>query len=175
MKHEVSSFYKQFRVERGQEEEKYIPPFQEKKNISYSKPVTKKRKFLEKYGDIENTIDSFDSTDLAFFFQQKAKENGIRYEIVNMRRDVGIFKNLLKHYQSHEICLMVEFLFESNQDYLNVRELQPTVLSSGWSNKIYQDAMLWIDDEYIPKSESRRSEREWIRKNKEDIKIGVWE
>jgi hypothetical protein len=138
--------------------------------------------FLRKYDDLEKYISSFTTSDLTYFFREKAHENGSRYSISNMKRDMGIFKALLQEYSSFEICSMIEFLFTSGQKYLKITTLQPTVLSSNWRNTIFNDTMLWLDDKFNPnkKSEkikrkpvSRNQEREW-QKGKKQVKMGEW-
>ena len=70
--------------------------------------------FLEKYGNLSETVDSFKTQDLMYFFREKARESGVKYVIANMKRDMGIFKKLQENYTPREICLMVEFIFCSN-------------------------------------------------------------
>lgn len=71
---------------------------------------------------------------------------------------------------------MIEFLFNSNQNYLDKTSLQPTVLISSWCNTIYRDSLLWVDDKYSPKtSKPKREKREWDRETETDnAKIGEW-
>lgn len=137
--------------------------------------------FKEKYNHLEDQIDSFTTRDLMYFFREKAKEAGVKYVIANMKRDMGIFKKLQSNYSIREICLMIEFIFFSEQDYLDKSITQPTVLASSWCNTIYRDALLWVDDQYVPSgrksSKSERiSKREWQREvTGERVSIGEWE
>lgn len=135
--------------------------------------------FMEKYNHLEDTIDSFNARDLMYFFREKAKEGGYKYVIANMKRDMGIFKKLLSNYEPKEVCLMIEFIFFSEQDYLDKSITQPTVLASSWCNTIYRDALLWVDDQYIPSPKfSKKSQptREWSRESTtEKASIGEWE
>ena len=137
--------------------------------------------FLEKYGNLSSTVDDFKTQDLMYFFREKARESGVKYVIANMKRDMGIFKRLQENYTPREICLMIEFIFCSNQNYLDITITQPTVLSSSWCNTIYRDSLLWADDQYEPtvrattKKESIRK-REWQREvTGEKTMIGAWE
>ena len=134
--------------------------------------------FLQKYEDIENTVDSFNTNDLMYFFREKAKESGVRYVIANMKRDLGIFKKLQTDYEPREICLMIEFIFFSEQNYLDKAITQPTVLTSTWCNTIYRDSIAWANDEYDPniKSVKQKSTREWKGNTSTDsAKVGDWD
>lgn len=132
--------------------------------------------FLNRYYDLDNHITTFTTTDLVYFFREKAKETGVKYVISNMKRDCGIFKRLLADYKPEEICLMIEFLFCSPQNYLDVNTIQPTILVSAWCNTIYHDAMLWLDDKYVPRSNtgSNRPVREWGEATGDKTNIGSW-
>ena len=137
--------------------------------------------FLNKYHDLENTIDTFKPQDLMYYFREKSAESGYKYVISNMKRDLGIFKKLLNNYSPSEVCLMIEFLFNSEQNYLDPAIIQPTVLVSGWCNTIYRDSMLWVDDKYIPKFNTspikkQNKSREWGNKGSETkTNIGEWD
>ena len=137
--------------------------------------------FLDKYNHLSETIDSFKTQDLMYFFREKARESGVKYVIANMKRDMGIFKKLQENYTPREICLMIEFIFCSNQNYLDITITQPTVLSSSWCNTIYRDSLLWAEDAYEP-TERKTTRREHIKKRDwqtevtgEKISIGEWE
>lgn len=137
--------------------------------------------FLDKYNHLSETIDEFKTQDLMYFFREKARESGVKYVIANMKRDMGIFKKLQENYTPREICLMIEFIFCSNQNYLDITITQPTVLSSSWCNTIYHDSLLWANDEYEPveKAVTKKEhikKREWQREvTEEKTSIGAWE
>lgn len=134
--------------------------------------------FLQKYEDIENKVDSFTTYDLMYFFREKAREVGVKYVIANMKRDLGIFKKLQSDYEPREICLMIEFIFSSNQNYLDRDITQPTVLSSTWCNTIYRDSIAWANDEYDPNMRpvKQKAVREWKGDTSTDkAKVGEWE
>ena len=137
--------------------------------------------FLDKYHHLSETIDEFKTQDLMYFFREKAQESGVKYVIANMKRDMGIFKKLQENYTPREICLMIEFIFCSNQNYLDISITQPTVLSSSWCNTIYRDSILWANDEYEPVEKTitkkeRIKKREWQREvTGEKANIGEWE
>ena len=136
--------------------------------------------FLDKYNHLSETIDDFKTQDLMYFFREKARESGVKYVIANMKRDMGIFKKLQENYTPREICLMIEFIFCSNQNYLDTTITQPTVLSSSWCNTIYHDSILWANDEYEPtervvSKKERIKKREWKREvTGEKANIGEW-
>lgn len=137
--------------------------------------------FLDKYNHLSETIDEFKTQDLMYFFREKARESGVKYVIANMKRDMGIFKKLQENYTPREICLMIEFIFCSNQNYLDISITQPTVLSSSWCNTIYRDSLLWAEDKYEPVEKTvtkkeRIKKREWQREvTGEKVVLGEWE
>ena len=182
----VGDLMKSFRAVRNQSSETTAPPPRKRSSKSSSAPssLTYKKSpqelFMTKYYDLENNIDSFGTSDILYFFVQKASENGVKYVIANFAKDMTCAKKLLSNYSPREVCLMIEFLFESGQTYLDVHNLNLGVISSRWCNKIYQDSMLWVDDEYVetPKrnsSKSSRPKREWERSNSNSVKVGKWE
>ena len=128
-----------------------------------------------KMEDINNYIEDFTPFDLVTFFKVKAEDSNSRYVISN-GRDCGAMKKLQKNFSNEEICLMVEFMFESDQNYLDKKTLQPTVLISGWQTTIFNDSQLWFNDEYTPKKKTKKEKpkREWSGDNKNTAKIGEW-
>lgn len=134
--------------------------------------------FLEKYANLEETVDEFTTNDLMYFFREKAREAGVKYVIANMKRDLGIFKKLQSDYEPREICLMIEFIFCSGQKYLDVAITQPTVLASTWCNTIYRDSIAWANDEYDPnvRTVKQKAVREWSGDTSTDkAKVGEWD
>lgn len=160
-----------YRTLRGQIEKAYIPePVKRNVTSDYY------QSFLKKYRSMdEESIASFNARDLMYFFREKSKEADCKYVIANMHRDMGIFKRLQSSYSNIEICTMVEFLFNSSQDYLERMGLQPTVLASAWCNTIYSDTVLWVEDKYFPKSKKVKPQREWKSENKDSVRIGEWD
>lgn len=135
--------------------------------------------FMVKYKRLPDSAEGFTTKDLVYFFREKASESGVKYVINNFPRDMAIFKRLKDNYSIPEILLMIEFLFSGDQTYIKTSGTAPTVLISGWGNKIYSDSILWADDEYIeqPKKKDRTSKREWNKSadKKSYSKIGEWE
>lgn len=133
--------------------------------------------FLYKYEHLDESISSFKTKDLCYFFREKACESGSKYVISNMKRDMGIFKKLQNDFEISEILLMIEFIFSGEQTYLDISITQPTVLTSRWVNKIYKDSVDWANDSYVDKksiTNNNISKREWKSSNKK-TKIGDWE
>lgn len=132
--------------------------------------------FKDKYERLSETVDSFNTRDLMYYFREKANENGFKYVISNMQRDMGIFKKLQQSYSPREICLMIEFIYTSNQNYLEKDRTQPTVLASSWCNTLYRDSLLWADDNYVPRAKKTVVSREWKEDSAENkAEIGGWE
>ena len=90
--------------------------------------------------------------------------------------DLPIYRRLRENYDNREICGMIEFLFRSEQDYLNKDRLSPNLLASQWVNTIYADTQLWLDDKYSPNStKKKQKQREWSESKNDDVKIGGWD
>lgn len=136
--------------------------------------------FLKKYANLEDYIDKFSTRDLVYYFREIANESGYKYTIANIKKDMAIMKRLQKHYTPKEICGMIEFLYDSEQDYLEKDRLSPNLLASQWVNTIYADMQLWVEDKYVPKSKKANKthdkSREWNNdNNSENDFIGNWE
>lgn len=135
--------------------------------------------FLYKYNNLEECIDTFGTRDIVYYFRETAQNSGYKYTIANIQKDMAIAKRLKNQYSIREICGMIEFLYNSDQDYLDKAHLSMNVLASRWVNTIYADMMLWVDDKYIPRSvqdSSKRnhSQHEWSDSAASDeTKIGV--
>lgn len=166
---------------------KVIASFRESRGQSLEppKPENKRKKtkgrsfhdlFLEKYADLENRIDDLKTQDLVYYFRQVAEENGCKY-VISMGKDASIMKRLKESFSNREICGMIEFLYTSDQDYLEKHRLSINVLGSRWINTIYADTQLWLDDKYIPyKSKKAIKHHEWdksVAGTANETKIGV--
>ena len=157
-------------------------PQLEKRGKIKSKPLSDhvpdyKQSMREKMENINDHIDSFKAYDLVLFFAIKAEDHHSRY-VISRGRDCGAMKKLQSNFTNEEICIMIEFLFESDQDYLlPVETLRPTVLISGWQGTIFYDSQLWLDDKYTPKKKtSKNPVREWSEEvpNGNNATIGEW-
>lgn len=177
----TKSVLSEFRMSRGQSEEapkqQTAPPTRQRKNTGNSPYET----FLRKYQKLEETIDNLGTRDLVYYFREIAEEKGYKYTISNIKKDMAIMKRLRENYSNREICGMIEFLYESDQDYLDKDRLSPNILASSWVNTVYADMQLWVDDKYIPRSVQAKKkksvkQREWdkdVAKTKNDVNIGV--
>ena len=169
----------EFREDRGQTT---APP-----KIETAPPSRERRKtrtpyegFLVKYKDLENRIDDLGTRDLVYYFREVAQDSGYHYTIANIKKDMAIMKRLQENYSVREICGMIEFLYESEQDYLQKDRLSPNLLASQWVNTIYADMQLWVEDKYVPnsvqqKKKLRVKQREWdsSETNSADSNIGI--
>ena len=137
--------------------------------------------FLNKYNNLEETVDKLGTRDLVYYFREISEECGYKYVISNIKKDMAIMKRLRSNYSNREICGMIEFLYESDQDYLEKDRLSPNLLASQWVNTIYADMKLWVDDKYIPRSvktkrKNNTKTKEWdkdVANIKDDVNIGV--
>lgn len=150
------------------------------------KPVNKSRKskpkkdpyekFKEKLNDLQNTIDTFNSPELWYYFIEVANRNGINYVSSNKARDLGALKILLNKYPARDICLMIEFLFESGQKYLELETITPSLIGSAWLNTIHSDSIKWVMGDFNPNKKVPKASREWGKSVDEDnIDIGGWD
>lgn len=163
----------EFRADRGQSTEAPkvtpTPPSRRRRdNTPYDS-------FLRKYNSLEETIDDLGTRDLVYYFREVAEENGFKYVIANMKKDMAIMKRLREQYSNREICGMIEFMYESEQDYLDKKRLSPNVLASQWVNTVYADMQLWVEDKYVPrKSKPKYSPKgEWNYDDNEKTTIGL--
>lgn len=175
----TKSVISEFRESRGQvtQPPKVTPAPPSRKKQTASTPY---EGFLRRYNDLENSIDSMGTRDLVYYFREIAEEQGFKYVISNIKKDMAIMKRLKTNYSNREICVMIEFLYESDQDYLEKDRLSPNLLASQWVNTIYADMQLWVKDKYVPRSvQSKKKnnvrQREWdkdVAKTKDDVIIG---
>lgn len=130
----------------------------------------------EKADNIVEYIDSFKPLDLVLFFKMKTEDSGIKY-VVSKGRDLGVMSKLQKDFSNEEICVMIEFIFDSDQNYLDPKVTRPTVLISAYQSSIYNDSQLWLDDKYTPKKKKKELQvREWsdnVSGNNNAV-IGEW-
>lgn len=149
---------------------KKVTPRNKKPNGNYEK-------FQIKYSKLSDYLDTFNSVDFVYLFREKARENGYKYSIMNIQKDAHCFKRLLEDYTQEDIYLMIDFLYNSDQKYLDKRSLSPTVLISSWCNKIYYDSKDYEQGLYLNKENKRSKQlnkREWVKDKSEDKKIGEW-
>ena len=152
------------------------PSKEEKPNRTRKQNVSPYSSFLFKYEQLDEYIDTFGTRDLIYYFRQVAEECGYKYTISNIKKDMAIFKRLRDNYDTREICSMIEFLFRSEQDYLEKDRLSPNILASQWINTIYADMQLWVKDEYKnKKTKKNQKQREWSETKEDNVSIGGWD
>ena len=166
----------EFRAMRNQSTE--VAKIEPQKPTRIRKEVTPYDSFYKKYSALEEYIDSFGTRDLVYYFREVASENGYKYVISNIKKDMAIMKRLRENYSNREICGMIEFLYESEQDYLDKSHVSINLLASQWINTIYADMQLWVNDEYETKSKknqrnSAKAKREWNKTSDDNVKIGA--
>lgn len=141
--------------------------------------------FAEKYSNLSKCIDGFGTKDLLYLFRQIAEDSGYKYVIANFKKDMAIMKRVRENYTNREIWLMIDFLYNSNQTYLDKSRLSPNVLVSQWCNTIYADSLNYdsVNGTYAPqqstkkvsKRKSQLQKREWSKTNKDTSKVGEWD
>lgn len=172
----------EFRKMRGQmtQSQSDVTPVERKhtkttRNKRTNSRGSKYENFLVKYENLEDYIDSFKTRDLCYYFKKVAEDSDYKYVISNIQKDMHIFKRLQESYDNREICGMIEFLYNSDQDYLDKERLSPNILASRWINTVYADFKLWLDDKYIPKAKRKHSNKEWTAPVEEtSTRIGEW-
>ena len=162
----AKTFLTEFRLSRGQTEQppKHTPKPPSRQRNTSSTPYDI---FIRKYNNLEDRIDDLGTRDLVYYFREIAQENGFKYVISNIKKDMAIMKRLRTNYSNREICGMIEFLYESDQDYLEKDRLSPNLLASSWVNTIFADMQLWVEDKYIPRSVQN--------KKKKNVSKGEWD
>lgn len=150
-----------------------------KKETSLKKSETKisasKRRFLAKLED--ELFSEFTSTDWIMYFQNKYQEaNGRGYAIVGKKAwstEHSIYKSLMKDFTPKDIKLLIDFIFDSNQDIKPKLQAGSYLFSAKWIQGVYQSALLWQTGDYKTKAEINREKyqssipekrnREWIK------------
>ena len=70
---------------------------------------------------------------------------------------------------------MIEFVFESGQQYLEPDAFTPSVLGSSWLNTIHSDSIKWVMGDFNPNKKTPKANREWNNDTDENnISIGGW-
>lgn len=156
-----------------------------KKETPLKKSETKisasKRRFLFK---LENELFSeFTSTDWIMYFQKKYQEANNRSYVIAGKKawsiEHSIYKSLMKDFTPKDIKLLIDFIFDSNQDIMPKLQAGSYLFSAKWIQGVYQSALLWQTGDYKTKAEINKEKyqssipekrnREWI-KNDELIK-----
>ena len=149
-------------------------PQKEKK----AKKDTKLDLFINKLDNLEDHVASFTNQDLLYYFMYCYEGSLNKSYRPNIKRDLASLMETMEYYSSEDICLMIEFMFNSDQNYLSKFSLKPTILKSGWCEKIYEDSNLWVNDKYFNKGDkpknSPNSSKWETDKDQQEITIGEW-
>lgn len=112
----------------------------------------------------EELFSEFKTLDWIYYFQMKYLEANKRpYEITNKQAwtvEHSIYKKAMKEYTPRDIKLMIDFIFESNQDIKEKKQCGSYLISTKWADSIYRCAKLWQEGEYFTKREL------WDKQNK---------
>lgn len=150
-----------------------------KKETPLKKSETKisasKRRFLYK---LENELFSeFTSTDWIMYFQKKYQEATNRSYVIAGKKawsiEHSIYKSLMKDFTPKDIKLLIDFIFDSNQDIMPKLQAGSYLFSAKWIQGVYQSALLWQTGDYKTKAEIKKEKyqssipekrnREWIK------------
>lgn len=134
------------------------------------------RAFMHKYDNLSRFVDKFTPRDLCYYFKVTAEGAGYKFFIA-YGKHMAQFKRLRNTYSNREICGMVDFLYNSGQDYLEKSTLSPSILASGWVGRIYRDTRLWLDNKYSPSGGRKNPPKgEWsgggAEASSSDVQIG---
>lgn len=122
---------------------------------------------------LSKDIDNYNSRDILYFYKDLSEKNGIIfYSNINLdRRYMKNIKQLQDIFDNEAILDMYKFLFESGQNYLDMRKCNPGILLTGWCNKIVADTQDYIDGVY---KNSTKPKREYDGKDDDGSTIGEW-
>lgn len=107
----------------------------------------------------EGKFSEFDEKDWLQYFMLKASEHDIKYLNRNYAKDYAILKSIMNELSWSDLKLMIDFVWDSDQDIKSKHDLGVWILSKGWINTIYQNALLWEEGKYKPSKVQRN--REW--------------
>lgn len=126
------------------------------------------RKFLYKLN--EELFSEFTKQEWVIYWQKRFKEtNGTGYFInkADYVKHYAVMTKLMNSFTPVEVKTMIDFLFDSSQDYEDKRLLTVYMLSGGWTTKIYQASQLWAQGQFMTKREKWNKENEEARKARE--------
>ena len=139
-----------------------------------------KRKYLARLA--EELFSKFTTTDWIFYFQQQyEKFNQRPYVLAGQKgwtMEHAIYRSLMKEFTPKDIKLLIDFIFESQQDIVPKKQAGGYLFSKKWIQGVYQSAILWQTGEYQNKTEiykdkfkattPEKRNREWVKE--EEIK-----
>lgn len=137
---------------------------------------TRKQDMLEKL-EIED-FGSFTEKDWYQYFVYQAEKNGVSYLTGNFAKEYAIIRSVLTQLSWVDLKLMIDFVWEANHDLVqDKRTLGVYILSKGWINTVYQQALMWRDGTYKSKNAPLHN-REWVveaSKKKQDAEQDDWQ
>lgn len=121
-----------------------------------------------------NDFDNFEANDWLKYFIEKAKEKGVKYQVVRYK-DISIIKAMMKNYSNTEIRNLIDFLWDSdfrfqrNGQPMDIRTYGVFLLSNAWVSGYFNLAMDYAIDK---KSFSTKGkQRGWVESGKDEVSI----
>ena len=116
----------------------------------------------------ESAWDEFTCKDWIEYFKIKAVENGVRFIRGDYIKENAIIKSLMGNFKSHEVKLMIEFVWDAPHTFTEKSTMGLWIFSKGWLNTVYNGALLWEKGEFGKKLQQPRVEkpntvREWTK------------
>lgn len=157
-----------------------------KKETTKTERAIKKREkardiLISKLDDYENEVPNFTNDDLIQYFMYLYETTNNKNYFVSWAKDRTVMTRLKEVFDTLDVCLMMEFLFNSDQTYLDKRSIGIGVIGSGWANKIHTDSILWSEDNYDDssryknkKSDERESSWNTNDNSTSNVEIGEW-
>lgn len=143
-----------------------LKPKKKKTTNTESKSSNSYRAFRKKLE--EELFSEFRNIDWIYYFQLKYKEcNKIGYPIVGSdgwAKERSIYKSAMKNFSPKDIKLMIDFIFDSDQDIVPKKQAGSYLLSKNWIQGIYRNAKLWEIGEYTPLSKFKKDRLTTVKK-----------
>ena len=116
------------------------------------------------------------STSLLSYFKFKADSAGYKYLISNYAVATKPFKDCLaKGLTYDEVKLMIDFVYDSEQDYVDKKQVTPRLFISNFVNSLYPDSQEWSKGEYVSRKKKNISKRGWTGSTENKVTIGEWD
>lgn len=119
-------------------------------------------------------VDKYNSRDILYYYKDLAKSKGIKF-VSNVSLDNRYMRNIkqaVQNYSIQEILDMYDFLFNSEQNYLDMKVSHPGIILTQWGNKIYNDSIAYKNGEY--KNKDKFTNREYSG-DTEVSSVGEWD
>ena len=122
----------------------------------------------------EHGIQDYNERDWVKYFSIKRSEAGVIY--LSRMHDVAIMKKLMKTVNAADIKLMIDFIFDSNQNIVEKKTASISLLSSSWYDTMYSNAKMWNAGTYKPKvvkAAGKKIGRDFVDTNPEVGEIDI--